>query len=128
MSHSFNNASRTFICAVNGHLAGFCAVLPFPHPKVKDYWREHRSVIFPDYQGVGIGRNFTNFIAELFAKEGKIFVSTTSNPAMIMARKNDNKWITTHIGRKQPNKGVLKKSSNSRITVSFRYVGNKKDT
>lgn len=110
---------------MNRNLAGFCAVLPFPHPKRKNVWREHRTVIFPDYQGVGIGRNFTNFVAEYFKTIGKSFISTTSNPAMIMARKNDKKWIATHIGRKQggTKKAVIKNVSKARITVSFEYKG-----
>lgn len=112
-------------------MAGFCAVLPFPHPIKRNTWKEHRSVVFPDYQGVGIGRQFTNYIAELLKKEGKTFISTTSNPAMIFARKNDKKWITTRIGRtssgsgKIQNKHVKGSTSCARITVSFEYVGEK---
>lgn len=110
-------------------MAGFCGILPFPHPIKKNTWKEHRSVVFPDYQGVGIGRAFTNYVAELLKNEGKIFISTTSNPAMIFARKRDNKWITTRIGRtssgsgKIQNKHVKGSTSCARITVSFEYKG-----
>ena len=123
-----------FLCAVNENLAGFCAILPFPHPHKKNTWKEHRTIVFPDYQGVGIGRAFTNYIGDLLLKEGKTFISTTSNPAMIFARKIDEKWITTRIGRasfggetgKIQNKHKKGSTSTARITVSFEYIGNKK--
>lgn len=130
LSHSFNKASRVFVCTCNGDVCGFCAALPFPHPIKKNTWKEHRTVVLPDYQGVGIGRRFTNVVAELFASEGKHFISTTSNPAMIFARKNDDNWIVTRVGRmgNGSKNGVMQNSSkkgstsNSRITVSFEYV------
>jgi len=118
-----------FICEINNNLVGFCAALPFPHPKKKNTWKGHRSVVFPDYQGVGIGKAFTNFIGSLLKKEGKSYISTTSNPSMIMARKKDKNWITTRIGRtssgsgKIQNKHIKGSTSCARITVSFEYIG-----
>lgn len=129
LNHSFNKASRVFICTCNGDICGFSAVLPFPHPKKKNTFREHRTVVFPDYQGVGIGRNFTNEIAEMYKKAGKNYCSTTSNPSMINARKKDKKWITVRIDRVSRGSGAIqnkhKKGSTSadRITVGFEYIG-----
>ena len=87
--------------------------------------------MFPDYQGVGIGRTLTNFIGDLLIKEHKTYITTTSNPAMIFARKNDKKWIATRIGRasigcntgKIQNRNVKGSTSANRITVSFEYIG-----
>lgn len=135
LSHSFNKAARVFLCTCNGELCGLCAALPFPHPKRKNTWKGHRSVVIPDYQGVGIGRNFTNYIAEMFMREGKSYISTTSNPSMIFARKTDEKWVITRIGRAGAgsangfqNKFKKGSTSHNRITVSFEYVGNKSNT
>ena len=33
LSHSFNKAARVFIATYNDNMCGFCAALPFPHPK-----------------------------------------------------------------------------------------------
>ena len=128
LSHSFNKSARVFLCLCNGHLCGMCAVLSFPHPKRKNTWKEHRTVIFPDYQGIGIGSRFTNEIAELFKQENKSFISTSSNPAFIHSRKNDSKWIVTKIGRQNTgsNSGKIHKkgsTSSKRITASFEYIG-----
>lgn len=133
LSHSFNKAASVYLCACNGEVCGFSAVLPFPHPRKKDCLKEHRTVVLPDYQGVGIGRMFTNYVADIYKKQGKSYISTTSNPSMISARKRDPKWITTRVGRmgNGSKNGLIQNSnkkgttSNARITVSFEYIGGK---
>ncbi len=131
LSHSHNNAARVFLLAVNDEIAGFCSVLPFPHPKLKNHWKEHRTVMFPDYQGVGLGNKLSNNVAEILKKNGKGFISTSSNPAFIFSRSNDKNWIITRKGRtssgsgsgKIQNKNKKGSTSSNRITVSFKYVG-----
>lgn len=130
LSHSFNKAARVFIATCNGALCGFCAVLPFLHPFKRNTWKGHRTVVFPDFQGVGIGSAFTDTIAQMFADEGKTYISTTSNPAMIFARAHSPKWRTTRIGRAGRgsvdghihNKTVKGSTSANRITVSFEFI------
>lgn len=129
LSHSFNNASHVYVCTCNGKLAGFTSALAFPHPIRKNTMRGHRTVVFPDYQGVGIGHALSNFVAENYYKQGKTFISTTSNPAMIFARKKDANWKTVHIGRQICGTRTSKLKdyfSSKRITVSFEYVGDAK--
>jgi len=129
LSHSHNNAARVFIATLNDNVVGFCSVLPFPHPKVKNHWKEHRTVILPDYQGIGLGHLLSNSIAEILKENGKFFISTSSNPSFINSRKNDNKWVITRVGRtskgngKIQNKNKKNSTSSNRITVSFKYIG-----
>ena len=125
LSNSFNKAARVFIALCNGVLCGFTAVLPFPHPYKKNTYRLHRTVVFPDFQGIGIGTALTDFVAEIYKKEGRKMIITTSNPACIHALKKSNKWRTTHIGRVSKlgktsfYNGII---SNNRITFSFEYL------
>lgn len=101
------------------------------HPIKKNTVREHRTVVFPDYQGVGIGIKFTNAIAEYFKNMGKTYISTTSNPAMIIGRSKDKRWIMTRFNRVSSGSGILQNknikgsTSNARITAGFEYVGEK---
>lgn len=133
LNHSFNKSAHVFVGVLNGNVCSFTAVLPFPHPVKKNTWKEHRTVVLPDYQGVGIGSAFTDSIAQIFVNEGKSFITTTSNPALIGSRVRSKKWITTHIGRKSSgsgsgriqNKNKKNSTSAGRITVSFSYVGEK---
>lgn len=129
LSHSFNKASRVFVATYKGNLCAFVAILPFPHPIKKHTWKGHRTVVLPDFQGVGIARAFTDKIGHILHTEGKKFISTTSNPNMINARLKSPNWKCTHQGRisSGSRSGLIqnkhKKGSTScnRITASFEY-------
>lgn len=129
LSHTHNNAARVFICTINDYVCGFCSILPFPHPVLKNCYKEHRTVILPDYQGIGLGSLLSENVAEIIKKMGKGFISTSSNPALINARRKSEKWIITRLGRtstgsgKIQNKNKKNSTSSNRITVSFKYIG-----
>lgn len=127
LSYSFNTAARAFVCYANGNLAGFTSALPFPHPKKKNTMKLHRTVVFPDYQGVGIAGALQNEVAEYLSKNGKTVISTMSHPAMIVAHIRDKKWVMTRHSRsssgKIQNKYVKGSTSCARITCSFEYIG-----
>lgn len=129
LSHSHNNAARVFIATVDDEIYGFCSILPFPHPAKKNYWKEHRTVVLPDYQGVGLGHYLSNTVADIVKSENKGFISTTSNPAFIASRRKDPKWAMTRLGRTSSGSGRIQNkykpgsTSNNRITASFEYIG-----
>lgn len=129
LSHSHNNSAKVYIATLNDEICGFCSVLPFPHPKKKDFYRGHRTVILPDYQGIGLGTILSNNVAEILKSEGKRFISTSSNPSFIVSRDRDPKWVVTRKGRLTSgggsihNKNKKGSTSSNRITVSFEYIG-----
>lgn len=131
LSHSHNNAARVFIATLNGNLCAFSSILPFPHPKKKGFWKGHRTVVLPDFQGLGISMILTKFVCNLLKSEGKGWITTTSNPARIKGLQKDKDFVCTHIGRlsdgggssKIQNKYVKGSTSCERITVSFKYIG-----
>lgn len=135
LSNKFNKAAHVYVLKDNDKLVAMCAVLYFPHGYKKNTYREHRTVVMPDYQGCGIGNQFANFIAEMYVKKGYNFITTTSNPAMLFSRKKSRNWICTHFGRmgkggnhsKIQNRNVRKSTSCDRITASFEYVLNNGD-
>ncbi len=124
LSHSHNNAANVFIATVNDEIAGFLSVLPFPHPKLKNYKKVHRLVILPDYQGAGIGIRFLEEIGNIYKRDKFRYSIVTSAPSLIYALKKSNKWACKHYGRKQKqqaalNRGVGAMGSPERITASF---------
>lgn len=127
LSAELNKASRVYIAFVLGEPAALCAILPFPHPKLKNAYREHRTVVLPDYQGIGLGNRLSEHIGDMLKKEGKSFISTTTHPAMIGHRVKSDKWVLTRKpGRvNKPSADAIKQTaaSFSRLTCSFRYVG-----
>ena len=99
LSGDLNNASRQFVGYIKDEPVVFCAILHFPHPRVKNFKRVHRIVTLPDYQGIGIGKRFMIKIAERYLKEKNRFIITTSQPALAISLKNDVNWICTRTGR-----------------------------
>jgi ABC-type lipoprotein export system ATPase subunit/GNAT superfamily N-acetyltransferase len=135
LSADINKASTCFVLMFDGEPAAFTAILPFPHPKVKDVWKEHRTVTLPDYQGFGLGNMLSEFVGEWLHKRGKKFRSVTSHPAMIGHRHRSSAWIMDRAPSRVSPPGnraktqQAKSMSVGRLTASFLYVPqNKRET
>jgi ABC-type lipoprotein export system ATPase subunit/GNAT superfamily N-acetyltransferase len=132
LNHSHNNAARVFVATINGQICAFTSILPFPHPKKKNFWKDHRTVVLPEFQGLNIGMKLTEFCCELLRKEGKGYITTTSNPARINQLRKSKEFICTRIGRassgsgKIQNRNVKGSTSCNRVTASFEYIGKSK--
>tara|TARA_R110001592_G_scaffold362371_1_gene675972 strand:+ start:498 stop:1574 length:1077 start_codon:yes stop_codon:yes gene_type:complete len=127
LDHHIHKAARCFVATINDKPVGFTSVLHFPHPTSKLMKREHRTVVLPDFQGVGIGNKLSEFIANYFRNLGFRFLSVTSAPSMIWHRKNSAKWKIKRFGRVgQQKTGITSfdsTSSKKRMTASFEYIG-----
>lgn len=56
LSADIAKTARCFCGLIDGRPVALTAVLPFPHPKRKGLWKGHRTVVLPDFQGMGIGK------------------------------------------------------------------------
>lgn len=134
LSHSFNKAADTFVMFCNGELCGITSTLTFVHPHVKNTKKGHRTVIFPDFQGIGLGVFLRDFVAEHYHGKGFDYITTTSNPALVHSMKKSPKWKCTAFGRTAssatPNmviKGLNKTVAGiNRITTSWKYIPSSK--
>jgi hypothetical protein len=94
-------------------------------------WREHRTVVLSDFQGVGIGNALSEWLGVYLKSWGVRFTSVTSHPAMIRHRSKSPKWRLKRFGHlKAHERRVLRPigrladtSSTSRLTASFEYFG-----
>jgi len=119
---------------VNNKLAGFMAIGMFPHP-IKPYRKVHRLVILPDYQGLGLGKIFLNYMGSVICDYD--FSITTSQPSLVYSLKKDKNWICiSHgLGKKMGGRGgrfqtdvgknFNKTISLNRIISTFVYKGEK---
>ena len=90
---------------------------------------EHRTVILPDFQGIGLSKIFRNNVASYYKTINKSFITTTSSVALINSMKNDKNWKCKRIGRSNKHnstttgKNFSKSTSIARNTTSWEYIG-----
>lgn len=125
LSAELNHSAHCYVASINDEPAGFCAVLPFPHPQLKNVWKEHRTVVLPDFQGIGLGNRLSEHVGSILKQQGKRLISTTSHPAMIGYRNKSDKWVLTKSPRRNPasKSGIQKKTASARLTAAFEYIG-----
>lgn len=128
LSHDLNKSAKCFVAYWNGNAVGFNATLSFPHPFVKGAWRGSRTVVLPDYQGLGIGSMLSDHVASMVVKNGGRYFSKTIHPSMISYRLKSGKWKETTHSRKSRNpfnKSMLSMNWNAtdRFCYAFEYIG-----
>lgn len=125
LTKTIHKAAQCFVACWNGRPVAFTSYLTLVHPKVKNTKREHRTVVLPDFQGVGIGNALSEWLGDYLKSKGFAFQSTTSHPAMIKHRHKSPKWIVARLGHvASPGKtSALKSCSGSRVTANCKYVG-----
>lgn len=95
LSGNLNKTSNCFMAMHNNLPVGFIAVLPMPGGTVKKAVREHRLVVLPDYQGMGIGNKLSDMIANAYKNAGYRYFSKTANPRMGEHRNKSELWKKT---------------------------------
>ena len=81
-------------------MIGFSSALAFPSGSFTNAWREHRTVILPDYQGMGFGVRLSDAVAEMFIRSGCRYFSKTAHPRMGEYRENSASWKPTSKNKK----------------------------
>lgn len=131
LSSDLNNTSKCYVAEINKIPVAFCAIIHFPHSKVKNFKKIHRIVVLPDYQGIGIGKVFLNSICEIYKKQNYRVLLTTSSPSFVFGLQYDKNWIMI----RKPSKMIFSQSvlkefkktmSFDRLTASFEYINNNK--
>ena len=118
LSSSHNNAANVFICMVNDEIAGFISVIAQPSA-MKRQKRVHRLVVFPDYQGIGIGIKLLTEIGFLYLKDNWRYTINTTSPSLIHSLKKSCNWNCHHYGRIKGYKNKMGETISNKITASF---------
>ena len=132
LNTSINKSAMCFSATWNGCLVGFSSCLPFPNGNFKNGYREHRTVVLPDYQGFGIGVRLSDFVASYMVSQGKRFFSKTAHPRMGEYRERSPLWKPTSKNRRarQDYSGASVTKENkyrhlhqNRVCFSHEFVG-----
>jgi len=129
---NINKASRCYIGVWDDTVIAFGAAITMPSGTLKNAWRGHRTVLLPDFQGMGIGVRFSNAIAQIHLEEGHRYFSRTSHPRMGEYRNNSTEWKPTSKNKKI-RKDVTDNNTyknhvydNTRLCFSHEYIGETK--
>lgn len=139
LTQDFNKGANVFLLYWNNVLIGINSTLNLPSATLKYAFRTHRLVILPDYQNLGCGTKFEEFIGEYYKNQScKLFLRTShlrlgehctnsflwkENATNKKIRKDEN--TVTEKQRKR-----FKNTDFKRCAYSFEYVGeeyNKKE-
>jgi len=135
ISSELNKASDVYTAYWEGVLVGFDSVLPMPSGTLKNAFREHRLVVFPEYQGFGFGKAITNAIGQYYKNEGKLFYSKTAHPKLGMYREKSPLWEGTSKNRVQRSESESRQKNftdwkviTDKLAYSHKYIGDIKVT
>lgn len=110
---------------IDGVLAGYHAILHFPHPTVKNMKRSHRLIIHPQFQGMGFGEYLCSYVGKYYYEQGWRFRITTSHPGLVYRNMNSPNWDFVY---KKDQKGEYdnstikgRMSAGNRTTYTFEY-------
>lgn len=139
LSAELNKCCTCFICEWNGIKVAFNASIPLPgripplyKGDTRNKYRESRTVVLPDYQGIGIGMAFSNAIGEYWLEQGYRYFSKTAHIKMGEYRQKSDLWRATSTNLKSREKSQ-KRSKNEawhhmlldtkRLCYSHEYIG-----
>lgn len=144
MTSEINHAARCWLLINDeSRPCGFSSAIPFPRRGFKNAWREHRTVILPDYQGMGLGSRASNAVADMFYKRGCRYFSKTAHPHFGEYRNHSPLWRATSMnmvsrtksytaiskGEKQMRLGAYTRfdylTHADRVCYSHEYVGDR---
>lgn len=95
LSDSYNGHGA-FVAIMENKLVGFTSYISYPNWQIpQPVRRAHRTVVIPDYQGMGIGVRLSDAMGEIMLREGFRFYSKTSHPRMGEYRNNSPFWRPT---------------------------------
>ena len=95
LSGDLNKSSDCYMAFWDDVPVAFIAVLAFPFGGCKNGKREHRLVVLPDFQGIGIGNALSEAVAQAYVNLGYRYFSKTANPKCGVHRDNSPLWKPT---------------------------------
>lgn len=129
LSDSLNKSAQIYVGLINDQPAVMTAILPLINANVKAARRISRTVVLPDYQGIGLGGRFVDAICAGLKAQGLSTYTTTSHPARVRALNKSPNWEMIREPSRVAQRGKTSSItgrlglSRSRITTGFRYAG-----
>ena len=131
-----------YIGLIGNKPVAFHAAIHSTNRDIHSYWRGHRTVVLPEFQGLGIGTAFSDAIAQIYVDRGLRYFSKTAHPSFGEHREKSPLWRPTSTNKKSRAASYIKKDGTVRampgyggtttardayrVCYSHEYVGSKK--
>jgi ABC-type lipoprotein export system ATPase subunit/GNAT superfamily N-acetyltransferase len=97
---AISKSAHYYVLLLGNKPIGFHAAIHSTNRDIHSYWRGHRTVILPEFQGMGIGTAFSDAIAEIYVTRGLRYFSKTAHPSFGEHREKSPLWRPTSMNKK----------------------------
>jgi ABC-type lipoprotein export system ATPase subunit/GNAT superfamily N-acetyltransferase len=141
LDSAISRSAHYYVLLLGDKPIGFHAAIHSTNRDIHSYWRGHRTVILPEFQGMGIGTAFSDAIAELYVSKGLRYFSKTAHPSFGEHREKSPLWRPTSTNRQSRKGSYLNKDGTvrrmpgyggtttardaGRVCYSHEYIGKK---
>jgi len=106
LSGNLQSSAKCYAAYVEGQPVAFNAIMHLPHAYTRNIRMGHRLVVLPDYQGLGLGGRFDDFMGEYLHARGYRYRNVVAHPAMIAYYLRSPRWRRTNEGRGKDGRAV----------------------
>jgi ABC-type lipoprotein export system ATPase subunit/GNAT superfamily N-acetyltransferase len=124
LDSAISRSAHYYVLLLGDKPIGFHAAIHSTNRDIHSYWRGHRTVILPEFQGMGIGTAFSDAIAQIYVDRGMRYFSKTAHPSFGEHREKSELWRPTSTNRQSRKGSYLNKDGTVRKMPG--YGGNAK--
>jgi len=111
---AISKSAHYYVLLLGDKPIGFHAAIHSTNRDIHSYWRGHRTVILPEFQGMGIGTAFSDAVAKIYVDRGLRYFSKTAHPSFGEHREKSDLWRPTSMNKKSRVGSYLNKDGTAR--------------
>ena len=130
LTENVNKSCKFLLFEWNDKPVGIVASLNSPGASRANAVSLSRTVVLPDYQGMGIGQKISDFTAAILKQNNHRVYTRTINPALGIYRSKSLLWKATgtngkdaNLGKRTREDGKQAADRKNRVSYSFEYIG-----
>jgi ABC-type lipoprotein export system ATPase subunit/GNAT superfamily N-acetyltransferase len=116
---TMSRSVHCYVGLIGDKPVAFHAAIHSTNRDIHSYWRGHRTVVLPEFQGMGIGTAFSDAIAEMYVSRGLRYFSKTAHPSFGEHRERSPLWRATSTNRKSRKSSYLLKDGTIRSMPGY---------
>jgi len=116
---AISRSAHYYVGLIGDKPVAFHAAIHSTNRDIHSYWRGHRTVVLPEFQGMGIGTAFSDAIAEIYVSRGLRYFSKTAHPSFGEHRQHSPLWRATSTNLKSRLGSYLNKDGSTRTMPGY---------